>query len=338
MDRNIDIDSLMKHSRDEENPTNDIREEQTETETNTDINIDALMRDNRPKEEPIETEEPRPTESPKKSKSPRGDGEVDVIRLRNITHIFNKGEKNEYRLFENFNLTIPDLPGRGQLVSIMGASGCGKSQMLKVIAGLNKFNEGTVEIYGEKLSENHNFPMVFQTYSNFEWYTVLQNVMLPMLVKGVDKATAEAKARDLLKRVGLEDHMDKYPAKLSGGQQQRVAIARCLACESQIILFDEATGALDIKMKREVQNIILKIFYEMKMDPTIINVSHSIEEVCYLSNKVFILQANPCRIFKEIDIHYTGEETKPRGEWVFNTEEYANYVKTITAYMDEICK
>ena len=227
---------------------------------------------------------------------------------------------------------------QGEFVSIMGASGCGKSQMLKVIAGLNKFNEGTVEIYGEKLSENHNFPMVFQTYSNFEWYTVLQNVMLPMLVKGVDKATAEAKAKDLLKRVGLEDQMDKYPAKLSGGQQQRVAIARCLACESQIILFDEATGALDIKMKREVQNIILKIFYEMKMDPTIINVSHSIEEVCYISNKVFILQANPCRIYKEIDIHYTGEESKPRGEWIFNTEEYANYVKTITAYMDEICK
>ena len=301
----------MKHSRDEETPANDIREEQTETvnETDSDINIDALMRDNHPKKEPIETEEPRPTKSTKKSASPRGDGEVDVIRLRNITHIFNKGEKNEYKLFENFNLTIPDLPNQGQLVSIMGASGCGKSQMLKVIAGLNKFNEGTVEIYGEKLAVNHNFPMVFQTYSNFEWYTVLQNVMLPMLVKGVDKATAEAKAKDLLKRVGLEDQMDKYPAKLSGGQQQRVAIARCLACESQIILFDEATGALDIKMKREVQNIILKIFYEMKMDPTIINVSHSIEEVCYISNKVFILQANPCRIFKEINIHYTGEET-----------------------------
>ena len=100
----------MKHSRDEETPANDIREEQTETvnETDSDINIDALMRDNHPKEEPIETEEPRPTKSTKKSASPRGDGEVDVIRLRNITHIFNKGEKNEYKLFENFeSLQIP---------------------------------------------------------------------------------------------------------------------------------------------------------------------------------------------------------------------------------------
>lgn len=263
---------------------------------------------------------------------------VDVIRLKNITHIFNEGKPNEYKLFENFNLTIPDLPNKGQLVSIMGASGCGKSQMLKVIAGLNKFQKGTVEVYGKEIGENHSFPMVFQTYSNYEWDTVLENVMIPMLIRNIDKATAEQKAMALLEAVGLKEHANKYPAKLSGGQQQRVAIARCLACNSQIILFDEATGALDIKMKREVQNIILKIFYEMEMDPTIINVSHSVEEVCYLSNKVIILEANPCRIFKEIDIHYVGEESRQRGEWIFETQEYANYVRMITSYMDEICK
>lgn len=323
----------MKHDTEEENTLEKIREEQN----NSNIDVDSLMGGNSSsttgQQEVTKNDEPS-----QKENFTRKEGTVDVIRLRNITHIFNKGKKDEYRLFENFNLTIPDIPNQGQLVSIMGASGCGKSQMLKVISGLNKFDEGTVEIYGEKLSEDHHFPMVFQTYSNFEWYTVLQNVMLPMLVRGVDKETAEKKAKELLKNVGLEDHMDKYPAKLSGGQQQRVAIARCLACESQIILFDEATGALDIKMKREVQNIILKIFYGMKLDPTIINVSHSIEEVCYISNKVFILQANPCRIYKEIDIHYTGEDEKPRGEWIFDTQEYANYVKQITAYMDEICK
>lgn len=269
--------------------------------------------------------------------TPKSDS-VDVIRLKNITHIFNEGQPNEYKLFENFNLTIPDIPNRGQLVSIMGASGCGKSQMLKVIAGLNKFQKGTVEIYGKEIGDNHSFPMVFQTYSNYEWYTVLENVMIPMLIRNVDKATAEQKALALLEEVGLKEHAYKYPAKLSGGQQQRVAIARCLACNSQIILLDEATGALDIKMKREVQNIILKIFYEMKTDPTIINVSHSVEEVCYISNKVIILEANPCRIFKEIDIHYTGEETRQRGEWLFETQEYANYVRMITNYMDEICK
>lgn len=99
----------------------------------------------------------------------------------------------------------------------------------------------------------------------------------------------------------------------------------------------KATGALDIKMKREVQNIMLKIFYDPSIqDP--INVSHSIEEVAYVSNKVFILQANPCRIFKEIDITCPGEEFRQRGEWVFNTPEYAEYVKILTACMDSISK
>jgi len=260
-----------------------------------------------------------------------------VIQLENITHIFNPGLPNEYKLFENFNLTIPDIPGQAQLVSIMGASGCGKSQMLKVIAGLSKFNEGTVKVYGEPVSSNHSFPMVFQTYSNFEWYTVLENVMIPMTCRGISEAEAKNRALELLDCVGLKDHVDKYPSKLSGGQQQRVAIARCLACNSKIILFDEATGALDIKMKREVQNIMLKIFYDPSLDdPTIINVSHSIEEVAYISNKVFILQANPCRVFKEVDIHYPGEETRQRGEWIFETQEYADYVKLLTGYMDSI--
>ncbi len=316
MERNIDIDSLMSQ----------------ENEINESLNQEKEVK-------PVTEDKPAETEKKVNKTADRGDGSVDVIQLSNITHIFNQGQPNEYKLFENFNLTIPDIAGAGQFISIMGASGCGKSQMLKVIAGLNKFDQGTVKVYGKELDENHSFPMVFQTYSNFEWYTVLENVMLPMLTRGIAKPEAEKRAKDLLERVGLADHINKYPAKLSGGQQQRVAIARCLACDSQIILFDEATGALDIKMKREVQNIMLKIFYDKTLpDPTIINVSHSIEEVCYLSNKVFILQANPCRIFKEVDIHYTGEETRERGEWVFETQEYANYVKLISGYMDSISK
>ena len=316
MERNIDIDSLMSQ----------------ENEINESLNQEKEVK-------PVTEDKPAETEKKVNKTADRGDGSVDVIQLSNITHIFNQGQPNEYKLFENFNLTIPDIAGAGQFISIMGASGCGKSQMLKVIAGLNKFDQGTVKVYGKELDENHSFPMVFQTYSNFEWYTVLENVMLPMLTRGIAKPEAEKRAKDLLERVGLADHINKSPAKLSGGQQQRVAIARCLACDSQIILFDEATGALDIKMKREVQNIMLKIFYDKTLpDPTIINVSHSIEEVCYLSNKVFILQANPCRIFKEVDIHYTGEETRERGEWVFETQEFANYVKLISGYMDSISK
>lgn len=269
----------------------------------------------------------------------RGDGSIDVISLTNITHIFNEGEPNEYKLFKDFNLTIKDIPGEGQLVSIMGASGCGKSRLVRAICGLDDLQQGEIKVYGKSLKEyGKSIPMIFQQYSNYEWLTCLENVMLPMKLQNIDKETMEKRALELLEIVGLKDFANKYPVNMSGGQKQRLSISRTLATNSNILIFDEATGALDIKMKKEVQNIILKIFYETKADPTILNITHSIEEAAYISNKVIILKPNPCQVYKEIDIHYTGENTRPRGEWIFETDEYANYVKEITKAMDEVCK
>jgi NitT/TauT family transport system ATP-binding protein len=268
----------------------------------------------------------------------RGDGTVDVIEIKHLTQIFNEGTPNEYRLFEDFNLTIPDFIGKGQLISIMGGSGCGKSQLLRAIAGLSKIPKGDIKIYGKDISEYNHIPMVFQTYSNYEWMTVLENVMLPMKIRGIGKEEAKEKAMKLIELVGLTEHAGKYAksSSLSGGQLQRVSIARSLACNSPIILFDEATGALDIKMKREVQNIILKIFYESELDPTIINVTHSIEEAVYLSNRIIVLQPKPCRIYKTLDIDYN--ETEPRDKWVFDTKEFTEYTNELTKILEDVCK
>lgn len=280
----------------------------------------------------------KPTEEIQKAVTKnRGDGSVDVIRIEHLTQIFNEGTPNEYRLFEDFNLTIPDFVGKGQLVSIMGGSGCGKSQLLRAIAGLSKIPHGDIKIYGKDISEYNHIPMVFQTYSNYEWMTVLENVMLPMTIRGVKKDEAMEKALRLIELVGLSEHAGKYAksSSLSGGQLQRVSIARSLACDSPIILFDEATGALDIKMKREVQNIILKIFYESELDPTIINVTHSIEEAVYLSNRVIVLQPKPCRIYRTIDIEY--DETTPRDKWIFDTPQFTEYSNELTKVLEEVC-
>jgi ABC-type nitrate/sulfonate/bicarbonate transport system ATPase subunit len=263
---------------------------------------------------------------------------VPVVSFKNLTQIFNKGQENEYKLFENFSLDIPDFPGKGQLISIMGASGCGKTRLVRVLCGLDTVQSGTCEIYGKITDISTNVPMVFQNYSSFEWETVAENVMLPMIIKGVKKDEARKRAMELLKIVGLEDRANNYPHKLSGGQQQRVAIARSLACNSQILVLDEATGALDMKSKRDIQDTILNLWYDFEADPTIINISHSIDEVAYISNRVIILKPNPCEVYKIIDIEYPGEDTKRRGEWVFDTPEYTQYVKEITKTMEEICK
>lgn len=293
------------------------------------INVNIFMN----RENPVEAEPTKPTKD-------RGDGSVDVITIEHLTQIFNQGTPNEYRLFDDFCLTVPDFAGKGQLISIMGGSGCGKSQLLRAIAGLSNIPHGDIRIYGKNISEYSRIPMVFQTYSNYEWMTVIENVMLPMLIKGVKKEEARERAVRLIDIVGLSEHINKYAksSTLSGGQLQRVSIARSLACDSPIILFDEATGALDIKMKREVQNIILKVFYESEYDPTIINVTHSIDEAVYLSNRVVVLQPNPCRIYKTMDIHFDGEDSNQRGAWIFNTSQFSDYSNELKMYLEDVCK
>ena len=331
MDRNIDVQNFMK-------PTT--QAETTHTDSSSSIDVDTFIK---PVVDSISVEEEsaETTENVANTVSDmkeRGDGSVDVIQFKNLTQIFNKGTDKEYKLFENFNLNIPDIPNQGQMVSIMGSSGCGKSRLVRVLCGLDDVQEGEILVYGKPLKEYKNIPMCFQSYSNYAWRTCLENVMLPMIVRGVSKSDAEKRAIELLDIVGMKDKANNYPAKLSGGQNQRISIARSLACDSQIVVFDEATGALDIKMKREVQNIILKIFYDTALDPTIINITHSVEEALYLSNKIIILQPNPCTVYKSMDIHYPGEYVKPRGEWIFDTPEYAHYLKELTNTMNEVCK
>ena len=331
MDRNIDVQNFMK-------PT--IQAETTHTDPSSSIDVDTFIK---PVVDSISVEEENAetTENVANTVSDmkdRGNGSVDVIQFKNLTQIFNKGTDKEYKLFENFNLNIPDIPNQGQMVSIMGSSGCGKSRLVRVLCGLDDVQEGEILVYGKPLKEYKNIPMCFQSYSNYAWRTCLENVMLPMIVRGVSKSDAEKRAIELLDIVGMKDKANNYPAKLSGGQNQRISIARSLACDSQIVVFDEATGALDIKMKREVQNIILKIFYDTALDPTIINITHSVEEALYLSNKIIILQPNPCTVYKSMDIHYPGEYVKPRGEWIFDTPEYAHYLKELTNTMNEVCK
>lgn len=274
--------------------------------------------------------------------APKTDSEAvsDVIRVNGLQQVFNANTEKEYRLFDNFSLTIPNFENEGQLISIMGGSGCGKSYLLRVIAGLNSVQAGEILIDGKSLKEYGHIPMVFQQYSSYEWMTVVDNVALPMILKGVPKREARKKAMDILCSFGLCEHAEKYakPGVLSGGQLQRVSVARCIATDSRILLLDEATGALDIRMKREVQDMLLNLFYDDSRDMTILNVTHSVEEALYTSNRVIILQAKPCRVFKTMDIRYPGESRENRrGKWIFNTEEYVRYSRELTAALDEAC-
>lgn len=156
----------------------------------------------------------------------------------------------------------------GERVVICGPSGSGKSTLIRCINGLETFEEGTLEVDGLPLRGNgraleqvrRRVGMVFQQFNLFPHLTVLENLILaPMLVSGLGKAEAEARAQIQLARVRIAEQAGKYPAQLSGGQQQRVAIARALCLEPRVLLFDEPTSALDPEMVREVLEVMVEL-------------------------------------------------------------------------------
>lgn len=276
----------------------------------------------------------------KSESGPKMDGifeteEVDVINMIDICKSFPLKGGGEFKLFDHFNFKISDYKGIGQFISLMGPSGSGKSQIAKLLAGLTKQDSGRILLYGKEYNDKTTLPMVFQQNSAFRWQKVIDCVALPMKLQGISKEERHEAAMKMLKVVGLEEQADKwarYP-DLSGGQLQRVGLARCLLSNSNILICDEATSALDLFSKREMQDALLNVYYSSEIDPTIINITHSIDEAVYLSNRVVILKPNPCQIYATIDIDFGPEKRTPE---LRTTDKFAQYVNQIEQIMEEI--
>lgn len=178
-------------------------------------------------------------------------------------------------VFDSLNLNAK----QGEVLSIIGPSGTGKSTLLKCIAKLEKPTSGEIKIKGK-------LGMVFQQYNLFNNLTVIDNITLPLRkVSGYNKQESTDIAQNVLERVGLEDLINSYPSRISGGQAQRVAIARTIALDPQLILFDEPTSALDVYLKREVLELIREIATEKQR--TIILVTHEVDFARTISDNIF---------------------------------------------------
>ncbi|MCF7865447.1 MAG: ATP-binding cassette domain-containing protein [Candidatus Pacebacteria bacterium] len=182
---------------------------------------------------------------------------------------------------------------KGEIVSLLGSSGCGKTTLAKCILGLEKYN-GEILIGGENINQylKHNrIGYVPQKYANFEHLTVYQNALIAF-----DKPSESDREKidHALKVLGIYKSKDMYPKALSGGMKQRLAIARALLTNSDIIVFDEPLSALDIETKHQTQELLLQIWQEY--NKTFIFITHDIEEALFLSHKVVILETNPGKI------------------------------------------
>ena len=178
-----------------------------------------------------------------------------MLELRNLTKRF--GNK---QIFSNYDLVIPE----GKIVAVVGQSGGGKTTLLRMLAGLETIDSGTLIYNGqtlplEELEKRHLLGFVFQAFQLFLHLSVLENLILsPIKTQNMSRSDAEDKARKLLDTLGLANHATAYPFSLSGGQKQRVALARAMMIDPEIIGYDEPTSALDPELRKEVERLILE--------------------------------------------------------------------------------
>ncbi|MGB1217065.1 MAG: ABC transporter ATP-binding protein, partial [Saprospiraceae bacterium] len=212
---------------------------------------------------------------------------------------------------------------------ILGMSGCGKSTLLRYIAGLQKPTSGTVKVKGKEVSPENRVSMVFQQYSSLPWMSVLDNVALALQYKGVARSEREDRAMELIKKVGLEGHERKYAQypTLSGGQLQRVAIARSLLANPEILLMDEPFGALDVKTRLSMQDLLLDIWAEYH--PTILFVTHDIPEAVYMADDIYIMKHAPSRFVEHIKIDLPLERDR-------NTKRMPHYTDLVHLVEDKM--
>jgi ABC-type nitrate/sulfonate/bicarbonate transport system ATPase subunit len=226
-----------------------------------------------------------------------------AISLRGVSKSFATDDAQQPPVLGTVDLDIRD----NEFVVLLGRSGCGKTTLLNIVAGLERASSGEVIVHGAPVTgPGGGKGMVFQQNALFPWLTAEGNVMFAAENRGVAREEARRLAHELLALVGLAGAYAKYPAELSGGMQQRVAIARALALDPAILLMDEPFGALDEITRNEMQDELLRV-WEVRRK-TVLFVTHSIWEALMLADRIIVLAPRPGRIVLEREVR----EPRPR--------------------------
>jgi NitT/TauT family transport system ATP-binding protein len=221
----------------------------------------------------------------------------------------------------------------GEFVSIVGASGCGKTTLMRLVDGLIQPSHGTVAVDGKPITKpGPAIAFVFQQDGLLPWRTVLDNVILGPELHGRNLSQARKLGKDLLALVGLKSFDRHYPHELSGGMRQRVNLARALAAGSDVLLMDEPFASLDAQTREIMQVELMRIVREA--GKTVLFVTHQIDEAIYLSDRVLVFTVRPGRLKEEILI----DLPKPRELHVKRTPAFASYTAKIWSLIEEEVK
>lgn len=226
-----------------------------------------------------------------------------LVQVDDVGKVFTKRTGDEtvaVTALAGMNFAIDE----GEFVTIVGASGCGKTTMLRIIAGLLAPSSGRVRIGERTVSgPGADRAVVFQDVRLLPWRTCLGNIEFGMELQGIARAERRRRAEAALELVGLAAWRDYYPSELSGGMQQRVGIARALAVDPEILLMDEPFGALDAITRSQMQGELMRIFAETGVKKSVLFVTHSIDEALLLADRVLVF-AEGGRLKEEIALHF----------------------------------
>ena len=226
---------------------------------------------------------------------------------------------------------------RGEFISLVGRSGCGKTTLLRILSGLLPPSSGSVLAGGQSIWRGANrddealkrFGLVFQEANLFPWFTVAENIALPLKLRGVGKAARRARATKLCQQVGLQGFEGAYPRELSGGMRQRAAIARALSYDPSILLMDEPFGALDA-LTRDKMNLELQSIHAAA-GATVVFVTHSITEAVFLADRVVLLTPRPGRIRSVTPVPLP----RPRSLQAQSSAQFQAIVRDLRIQLDE---
>ena len=217
--------------------------------------------------------------------------------LKGVGKTFNGENSRQVEALRNVDLTA----GTGEFISIIGPTGCGKTTLLRLIAGLEPLSAGKIMLDEQAVEGiNRACTLVFQQFSLFPWFNVIRNVTFALEMRGVEKPHRQQLAMYFLNLVGLEDAAKAKPYELSGGMQQRVAIARALAYDPDILLMDEPFGALDEKTRQKLQDVLIDLWRDKRK--TILFVTHNIDEAIYLADRIIVMAPDPGHVTDNISI------------------------------------
>lgn len=241
---------------------------------------------------------------------------MEILKAENITKKY-EGED----VISDINLFLHE----GEIVSLLGVSGGGKTTLFNVLSGLSSPENGRVFLKNEDITGNPGkISYMLQKDLLLPYYTTLHNVALPLIIKGMKKKEAYKKASELFPFFGLENTEKKFPHQLSGGMRQRAAFLRTYLSSEGVALLDEPFSALDTITKTAVHEWYLKIMEEIKLSTLFI--THDIDEAILLSDRIYILSGKPGRITDEIRI----DLPKPRSNALLLTNEFITYKKMIS--------